>query len=104
MQKNFLKISQWKDRDSRKLYINVSTMELEVDLSHLYPKDVSDDKFTIVLIDTPGMDSAQSSKNGNNRHAETALEAIGMDSKPMILLCADANIMKIRVLANLCAK
>ena len=40
---------------------------------------------------TPGMDSAQSSKNGSNRHAETALEAIGMDSKPMILLCADAN-------------
>ena len=79
------------ETEIQELYINVSTMELEVDLSHLYPKDVSDDKFTIVLIDTPGMDSAQSSKNGNNRHAETALEAIGMDSKPMILLCADAN-------------
>ena len=87
----FLKISPVEETEIQELYINVSTMELEVDLSHLYPKDVSDDKFTIVLIDTPGMDSAQSSKNGNNRHAETALEAIGMDSKPMILLCADAN-------------
>ena len=87
----FLKISPVEETEIQELYINVSTMELEVDLSHLYPKDVSDDKFTIVLIDTPGMDSAQSSKNGSNRHAETALEAIGMDSKPMILLCADAN-------------
>lgn len=87
----FLRISPVEAIDVQDSYINVSTMELEVDLSHLYPKDVSDDKFTIVLIDTPGMDSAQSSQNGSNRHAETALEAIGMDSKPMILLCADAN-------------
>ena len=87
----FLRISPVEVAEIQESYINVSTMELEVDLSHLYPKDVSDDKFTIVLIDTPGMDSAQSSKNGSNRHAETALEAIGMDSKPMILLCADAN-------------
>lgn len=62
----FLKISPVEETEIQELYINVSTMELEVDLSHLYPKDVSDDKFTIVLIDTPGMDSAQSSKNGNN--------------------------------------
>ena len=87
----FLRISPVEETEIQGSYINVSTMELEVDLSHLYPKDVSDDKFTIVLIDTPGMDSAQSSKNGSNRHAETALEAIGMDSKPMVILCADAN-------------
>lgn len=87
----FLRISPVEVAEIQESYINVSTMELEVDLSHLYPKDVSDDKFTIVLIDTPGMDSAQSSKNGSNRHAKTALEAIGMDSKPMVILCADAN-------------
>lgn len=68
-----------------------STMELGVDLSHLYPESVSEDKFTIVLIDTPGMDSAQSSKDGINRHADIALEAISMESKPMIILCTDAN-------------
>ena len=91
VQKKFLRISPVEVAEIQESYINVSTMELEVDLSHLYPKDVSDDKFTIVLIDTPGMDSAQSSKNGSNRHAKTALEAIGMDSKPMVILCADAN-------------
>lgn len=37
------------------------------------------------------MDSAQSSKDGKNTHAEIALEAISMESKPMIILCADAN-------------
>lgn len=87
----FLRISPVEETEIQESHINVSTMELEVDLSHLYPKDVSEDKFTLVLIDTPGMDSAQSSNNGSNRHAETALEAIGMDSKPMILLCVDAN-------------
>ena len=72
-------------------YATVEMMELGVDLSHLYPDSVSEDKFTIVLIDTPGMDSAQSSQDGKNVHAEIALEAISMDSKPMIILCADAN-------------
>lgn len=72
-------------------YAEVDMMELGVDLSHLYPDSVSEDKFTIVLIDTPGMDSAQSSQDGKNVHAEIALEAISMDSKPMIILCADAN-------------
>lgn len=66
-------------------------MELGVDLSHLYPSSVSEDKFTIVLIDTPGMDSAQSSEDGMNRHAEIALNAISMESKPMIILCVDGQ-------------
>lgn len=66
-------------------------MELGANLSHLYPASVSEDKFTIVLIDTPGMDSAQSIEDGCNKHAELALNAISMDSKPMIILCADAN-------------
>lgn len=63
----------------------------EVDLSHLYPRSVSEDKFTIVLIDTPGMDSAQSSEDGINKHAEIALDAISMESKPMIILCVDGQ-------------
>ena len=87
----FLEISPIKDKDTLDKYPKVVTMELGVDLSHLYPDSVSEDKFTIVLIDTPGMDSAQSSEDGSNRHAEIALEAISMESKPMIILCADAN-------------
>ena len=62
-----------------------------MDLSHLYPPSVNQDKFTIVLVDTPGMNSTQSSKNGSNEHAEIALKAISMESKPMIILCADAG-------------
>lgn len=73
------------------VYAKVATMELGVDLSHLYPGGQSNDKFTIVLIDTPGMDSAKSSVDGINRHAEIALDAITDESKPMIILCAEAT-------------
>lgn len=79
------------DKDKKDPYSDVMTMEIGVDLSHLYPESVNKDNFTIVLIDTPGMDSAQSSEDGSNKHAEIALEAISMDSKPMIILCVDAN-------------
>lgn len=88
--KAFEEISPMKKKGVDEKYPNVSTLELGVDLSHLYPESVSDDTFTIVLIDTPGVDSAESSEYGHNRHAETALEAITMDSKPMIVLCVDA--------------
>ena len=87
----FLKISPLKETDIQEQYVSVSTIELELDLSHLYPESVSADKFRIVLTDTPGMDSSKSSENGVNRHADTALEAITDDSKPMILLCVGAN-------------
>lgn len=87
----FLEICPIKESDSEDQYPDVSMMELGVDLSHLYPGSVSEDKFTIVLIDTPGMDSAQSSEDGLNKHAEIALDAISMESKPMIILCVDGQ-------------
>ena len=87
----FLEICPIKNSNSEDNYPNVSMMELGVDLSHLYPGSVSEDKFTIVLIDTPGMDSAQSSEDGINKHAEIALDAISMESKPMIILCVDGQ-------------
>ena len=87
----FLEICPIKEKDIEDRYPNVETMEIGVDLSHLYPESVSKENFTIVLIDTPGMDSAQSSEDGSNKHAEIALEAISMESKPMIILCVDAN-------------
>lgn len=87
----FLEICPIKEKDTEDRYPNVETMEIGVDLSHLYPESVSKENFTIVLIDTPGMDSAQSSEDGSNKHAEIALEAISMESKPMIILCVDAN-------------
>lgn len=72
-------------------YSNINKLEIEVDLSHLYPPSVNQDEFTIILIDTPGMNSSESSKDGSNKHAEIALKAISMESKPMIILCADAG-------------
>lgn len=87
----FLKICPIQDGNAEDKLPEVSMMELEVDLSHLYPDSVNEDKFTIVLIDTPGMDSAQSSEDGTNKHAEIALDAISMESKPMIVLCVDGQ-------------
>ncbi len=87
----FLEICPIQDGNAEDKHPEVSMMELGVDLSHLYPDSVNEDKFTIVLIDTPGMDSAQSSEDGTNKHAEIALDAISMESKPMIVLCVDAN-------------
>lgn len=86
----FLEICPIADSSSGNNYPHVETMELGVDLSHLYPSSVTDDKFTIVLTDTPGMNSARSIENGVNKHAETALKAISMKSKPMIILCVEA--------------
>lgn len=86
--RRFTEISPIKGNNPK--YANVCTIELGADLSHLYPDSVTDDKFTIVLIDTPGMDSAASSEDGVNRHAELALDAINDPNKPMIILCADA--------------
>lgn len=87
----FLEICPIRDKNTVDAYPEVTMMELGVDLSHLYPDSVSEDTFTIVLIDTPGMDSSQSSQDGVNRHAEIALQAMSMESKPMIILCVDAN-------------
>ena len=72
----FAEISPMKEDGIDGKYPDVHTMELGADLSHLYPKSVSEDKFTIVLIDTPGVDSAQSIEDGCNKHAELALNAI----------------------------
>lgn len=74
-------------------YEKVTTIEIGADLSHLYPKSVSEENFTLVLVDTPGMDSAQSiDEHGVNQHARLAQLAITHDnSKPMVVLCADAQ-------------
>lgn len=75
--------------DAEDKHPEIYMMELGVDLSHLYPDSVSNDKFTIVLIDTPGMDSLKTSNNGTNKHSEIALEAVSDKNKPMVVLCVD---------------
>lgn len=79
------------EKGKKPKYEFLDTIELGADLSHLYPKSVSADKFKIVLIDTPGMDSSQSSRNGVNLHEQVALDAIEMDTKPMVVMCVKAD-------------
>lgn len=89
--KQFLNICPVGEDGSKDKYPNIVTMEIGVNLSHLYPNSINDDDFTIVLIDTPGMNSAKSSQNGINKHAQVAFDAISLESKPIIIFCVDAN-------------
>lgn len=66
-------------------------IELGVNLSHLYPDKKTEQRFTIVLIDTPGMTSSVSFKNGKNLHSEIAMNAINASNKPMVVFCLEAK-------------
>lgn len=74
-----------------KKYQDVDMMEVGVNLSHLYPDGMDENDFRIVLIDTPGMNNAQARIDGINQHAQIAMEAVSMDTRPMVILCLDAN-------------
>lgn len=87
----FLTICPMNKKEQNPKYAAVDTIELGADLSHLHPESVSADKFKIVLIDTPGMNSSQSSRDGVNLHEKVALEAIGRPTKPMVVLCAEGG-------------
>lgn len=86
----FMEISPIKSEKIIEEFKGVKTIELSVNLSHLYPDSVNEDDFKLVLIDSPGIDSAYSITDGVNVHASVALEAITMDSMPMIVFCASA--------------
>lgn len=75
------------EKNTDEKYFDVNMMELGVNLSHLYPESVNEKQFRIVLIDTPGANSAESSENGHNEHADVALKAIADENKPMIVYC-----------------
>ncbi|RHO97339.1 hypothetical protein DW004_14415, partial [Firmicutes bacterium AF36-3BH] len=66
-------------------------IEIQVNLSHLYPKGF-ENKFKIVLIDTPGVDSGKSSmeNNGTNVHKDITLELLKKNNKSMVVFCAEA--------------
>ncbi len=72
-------------------YPELDKMELHVDLSHLYPASIDPKTFRLVLIDTPGINSAKSEEDGVNHHSDIAIEAITMKNKPMIIFCVDKN-------------
>ena len=89
--KKFKEISPISDDDILSQYKDVNTIEIGLNLAHLYPKSVDQEKFTIVIVDTPGTDSAVSIENGVNEHAQKALKAVFDDCKPIIILCSEAE-------------
>lgn len=76
-------------------YKNVDRIELGINLSHLYPENKREEfqkRFNIVIIDTPGTNSAQTkNSDGTNEHAKIALDAIADSSKPMVIVCAEGT-------------
>ena len=73
---------------------SVQTIEIGVDLSHLYPSDAMSD-FNLVIIDTPGSDSMASAGNTNtsdkcNMHEDITVDAITGQDKEMVVICVDA--------------
>lgn len=82
--------SNKKSSDSDQVKNDVA-IELRVNLSHLYPDKKTEQRFTIVLIDTPGMTSVVSFQNGKNLHSEVAMNAINASNKPMVVFCLEAK-------------
>ncbi len=65
---------------------SVDTIEICLNLSHLYPSKEMEKEFNLVIIDTPGTDSSE-----DQEHIKIALDAINNDEKDMVIICADAQ-------------
>lgn len=84
---------------------DVSTVELCLDLSHLYPSKEMEKEFNLVIVDTPGCNSSKTVGSiGGEGEAQTelqrylnsndkkiALDAITGGEKEMVIICADAQ-------------
>ncbi len=80
---------------------SVDVIELELDLSHLYPNKEMEKAFNIVIIDTPGCNSRKKTgetevqENNDediiNTDKRLALEAITSGDREMVVVCADAQ-------------
>lgn len=74
-------------------------IQLLMDLSHLYPRTNNgcEDKFKLVIVDTPGTDSGNSielNDNGSvlvNHEQKVAIDAVNSENKEMVLICVDAR-------------
>lgn len=71
----------------------VATIEIQMNLSHLYPSKSYENKFNLVLVDTPGSNSSKTKSNGgsSNAHIRLTLDAITASDKEMVVLCADGQ-------------
>ena len=79
----------------------VDTIELCMDLSHLYPSREMEKAFKLVIVDTPGSNSSKKigliKDNANsegileNSDKKVALESITNGDREMVVICADAQ-------------
>lgn len=84
---------------------NVNTIELCLDLSHLYPSKEMEKEFNLVIVDTPGCNSSKTvggvdageeeltelQRYLNSNDKKIALDAITGGEKEMVIICADAQ-------------
>lgn len=70
----------------------VDTIELGIDLSHLYPSKEMEKDFNLVIVDTPGCNSAKTNtEEAEKRDISIAIDAITGDEKEMVIICADSQ-------------
>lgn len=72
---------------------SVETIEIGLDLSHLYPSKEMEKEFNLVIVDTPGCNSSKTKgvEKGIKRDIRIALDAITNGEKEMVVICADAQ-------------
>lgn len=71
----------------------IDTVEIRINLSHLYPSPALEEKLKLVIVDTPGCNSAKtrSGDAGKNEHEEISLGMITAENKEMVVICADGQ-------------
>lgn len=71
-----------------------ASIEIHINLSHLYPSKEMEEMFTLTIVDTPGTNSSQTVgvvDGVNNLHRDITLAAINNPDKDMVVICVDAQ-------------
>lgn len=72
---------------------SVAMIKISTDLSHLYPSSMNSEAFRIVIVDTPGFESAETEVlidgDTQNEHEQIAIDAINDPSRPIVVFCAE---------------
>jgi len=70
----------------------VETIEIEMNLSHLYPNKEYEEQFTVVIVDTPGTDSGVGNRITTGKtHEEITMDAICDHEKEMVVFVVDGT-------------
>lgn len=71
----------------------VDTIEICLDLSHLYPTKEMEKEFNLVIVDTPGCNSSKTkgAESDIKQDIKIALDAINNGEKEMVVICADSQ-------------